>query len=288
MRCRVSPRSIAAALVLASQLSLSACSTSITVIPVDERGETITGAEVRVNGILRGMGLTRVTVANEEIHQVVITAGPNYFPATIAVEEESEPTMRVPLSSDRAAADTVPSAEAKVRANEFVTIGIAPGYEQGADWWRIIVDSVSSAQYQPALLDERSGYLATEWKETRYPVAGHDTPTVVRRRIVGNLVSGQPLRYRLKLQVERKDIMHPAFSAWNRVFPEDSELMLQLVSRAQLSSGVTSAGNTGASFFPSNRLRPVSFPVVAQPSGGSGSRGGYLEGNVPSFGGPAY
>ena len=279
-----------AKLVLTSTFSfaLSACSTSVTIIPVDENGVPVADAEVRVDGILRGTGATHVRVGGDYAKQIAINSGPLHFSALLAVDDESESTIRIALPLDRAAADTISSTESKIRANEFVTLGIANGYEQSSEWWRILIDGVSGAQYQPVLIDERSGYLATEWREKRYTVTGHQQPTIIRRRIIGNIVSQQPLRYRLKLQVERKDLDHPDFSAWNRVYREDSELIADIATRAQASGGFASGTASAAPVYPARSMQPVLRPVSVTPSENIGDGRGYLRGNVSSFAGPVY
>ena len=63
-------------------------------------------------------------------------------------------------------------------------------------WWSVIINAIGSQDLEMELMDAKSGFIRTAWKERMFGSAG------LRRRFVGNVVTLEPLTWRLKYQVQ--------------------------------------------------------------------------------------
>jgi hypothetical protein len=206
---------------------LSACSKTVLIVPVDEQGSTLSKAEVILDDSQTFQGATHVEIPSNGTHQLIVRYPPLYAPEEITLNHDSDAEIRVTLHKDPSLRDTIAADDLDVIPNQWMVVAISDSYALRGEWWRVLIAGIVSADFQPSLLDERSGYLATQWKERRYAASASGAEHVVRHRIRGNIVSAAPLLYRVRVEVERKRNSEKEFSPWNRIFPEDLSVIRQ-------------------------------------------------------------
>jgi hypothetical protein len=207
----------------------SACSRSILIVPVDERGNLLPKAEVIIDDSTTHQGSTRLPIGKSDATEVLVQYPPLYLPHRIQIGQNSASELRVTLKKDQSLNDTVPSDDSELPANRWIPVSIRDSYALHNEWWRVLIATITSHEFQPALLDERSGYLSTQWKERTYQTASEGELHQVRRRIRGNLIGTTPFVYRIRLDIEHKLPGEKEFQPWERLYPEDIATISEFV-----------------------------------------------------------
>ena len=222
-------RSKALGTLLTASFLLSACSSDkVVIVPVDVDGATVDDAEVLIEGTRVGLGPTEVPIERGRSKQILIKKFPEFFPEQFTLkEEQAEQRYYVMLSTDQAFLETLAPSEVTVQCNQYIQVSIPKHHQSNNDWWFRMMSLLNEAQYVLPKVNDRSGFFRTDWKERSYPLRG-GKQLLVRRRFAGNVVSQDPLRYRLKYEIERKDPDASDFTSWDRVYPEDAEIVRQI------------------------------------------------------------
>jgi hypothetical protein len=209
--------------------ALSACAKSVLIIPVDERDQPLPDAQVIIDSTGEHKGATRVELDASGPLDVLISQSPEYLPQSVRIDSNSGREVRVMLRKDGSLSDTIPSDESEIAPNQWLSVRISDSYALRNEWWRELVEQLVSHDFQLSLLDERSGYVTTHWRELSYSGEQGSESHTVRRRIRGNLVSSSPLVYRVRIDVEHKLPGEKSFSAWNRLYREDLGMLREFI-----------------------------------------------------------
>lgn len=168
------------------------CTKTITVIPTDKDGNEIKEARIVVDGTPTGQGQTAVQISNPV--SVTVDGRPQYFSESFTVGAQSPNPLRVSLREDEIYALTI--ADTNKVINQWLTLSISESAAENAGWWTVVVNAIATQDFEMEMMDQKSGFVRTAWKERKFGERG------LRRRFVGNVVSADPLQWRVKYQVE--------------------------------------------------------------------------------------
>ena len=176
---------------LLALLAMSACVKTVTVVPTNATGSTV-DARVIVNGTPTGQGTTNIQVKDPV--PVTVDGQPRYFSETFTVGKQTPSPLKVALREDEIYALTVDDTNKVV--NVWLTLNISETAAKENGWWTTIINAIATQDFEMQLMDEKSGFVRTAWKERKFGQRG------IRRRFVGNIVSTAPLQWRVKYHVE--------------------------------------------------------------------------------------
>ncbi len=167
------------------------CVKTVTIVPMDKNGASV-DARIEVNGLPTGQGVTNVRV-NGPIN-ISVDGSPQYYSTNFTVNQSTSSPVNVALILDDIYALTV--ADTNQVINKWLTLNISEDAKLDNKWWTVIVNAISTQDFEMELMDQASGFIRSAWKERRFGV------NAIRRRFVGNVVSTEPLQWRVKYQVQ--------------------------------------------------------------------------------------
>ncbi len=184
---------ISKAIVVLGLMTMIGCrGKQMTIVPVDDQGAEVRTAQVSVDGVPIGQGTTQMRAPKTD-SSVSVDAAPDYYQETFVVTSETRGPLEVALRRDEIYALTVEDTNKVV--NRWLTMAIS---DQAQDsWWSVVVNAIATQDFEMELMDAKSGFVRTAWKERSFGSEG------VRRRFVGNVVTTDPLTWRIKYQVQR-------------------------------------------------------------------------------------
>jgi len=188
---------------------VAGCVKSVTVVPVDPQHRVLQTARVTADGHDVGVGPSDVAVRGPT--RVEVQNGDEWVRASASLNEESPDRIEVLLQPDAAFRETV--ADQSNIVNTWITLNIAP--TRRTTWWSTIVAAVSGAEFEPEMMDQASGFLRTAWRIHRY----EGIAIKIRERVTGNIVTQDPLAWRVRYEVERCEIDCDGSSANWRPWP---------------------------------------------------------------------
>jgi hypothetical protein len=215
-------------LLLAASLLLTACGagsgTMITSQP--------SGATIRINQ--GNIGTTPVShnfdFRNLPVQSVSATLQ-GYLEETIVLDKE-HPRLRrgqlhLVLEQDEAFRMTVESEATNRWLRVQINSALTP--EQA---WQRVVDSVTTTYDSIEQMDQAAGYVRTSPK-ARVFQRGSRGNHMIRTYLVGAIASSDPLTYRFQIRSQVKPVNAPdhLLEDYNRIFPEDAQLIQELQMR---------------------------------------------------------
>jgi hypothetical protein len=200
-------------------LALNGCIHRVTIVPLDPTETPLEQARVSADGVPTGAGTTQLRIKAPTAVQV--DASPEYKSESFTVDTESDKVIRVVLAVDELYAATVAD-ENKV-INRWITFEIAAGAQENDTWWTAVVNAISGLDFEMEMMEARSGFVRTAWRETRH---GTDTS---RRRFVGNTVQQDPLHWRLKYEMMVKE--GDQWTPYDRGFRDDLDALMEIRAR---------------------------------------------------------
>lgn len=224
-----------------SGLFLGACGPSfITVRPTSDRGQDIDFAQVSYQGTIKGTGVTTFQVPDMK-GEVSVSAQPQFIDASVDLAKASSRDIVVKLATEPGYSETQDPSKFGVSVGQDTMFPIAKCLITGNEWWRFVVLILTDAGYKPQIMDEKSGYLLTNWKEKEYREPGGDRRYLIRRRIAGGLAPGfPPSYYKVRVEVERQYLGDSQFRPWNRLYPDDLQVLKSF--KSKIEEGVACVG----------------------------------------------
>jgi len=168
------------------------CARTVTIVPMDKNGATVDSARIQVNGLPTGQGITNVRVKNPI--NISVDASPKYYSTNFTINKATRSPVNVALVADDIYALTIEDTNQII--NKWLTLNISEAAKVDKKWWTVIVNAISTQDFEMELMDQSSGFIRSAWKERRF--GSH----AIRRRFVGNVVSTEPLQWRVKYQVQ--------------------------------------------------------------------------------------
>jgi len=206
------------AIVLA--LAVSGCIKRVTVVPVSTDRQPL-DATVSVNGRPAGAGATEIEVRQPVT--IEVDGRPRYSAVTFTITKQTQSVIEVPLEEDVLWAMTVEDTNQVV--NRWLTLNVAAAATENDEWWAAVINALSGRDFELELMDPRSGFIRTAWKQATYG------PVSVRRRFVGNTVSQSPLSWRIKYEVQVRG--GPSWVGYDRAFRDDLDALDEIRSRTE-------------------------------------------------------
>ena len=210
-------------LLILFSLALVGCTKTVTVVPTDPQGQTIEAARVSVNGTPTGQGATQITVSDPV--SVTVDGSPRYFSETFQVGKQSPNPVKVALREDEIYLATVEDSNKII--NQWLTLNVSSTAQQNDVWWSVIVNAISTQDFEMELMDQKSGFIRTAWKERGFG------QRALRRRFVGNVVAKSPLQWRVKYHVEITADGGKNWKEFDRGIKEELDAIQEIRGRTQ-------------------------------------------------------
>jgi len=171
------------------------CTHTVTVSPVDEEsGEVIQETEVKKNDTPVGTGVTTLEI--DRPTTITLEPGPEWFSKNFSVNENTPETIDVSLRRNyfyrRTTQDT------NDVANKWLNIQVSENMQEDREWWSTVVNALLSADYELERMEKSSGYIRTSWMTVQL------NEWKARRRFRGNIVDKDPLKWRIRYEIEVK------------------------------------------------------------------------------------
>lgn len=204
------------------------CVKSVMIVPVDPQHSVLTNARVSADGHDVGVGPSPVDVRGPT--QVEVNNGDEWLRGHASLNDASPDRLEVLLQPDAAFRETV--ADQSNIVNTWITLNIASPRRN--TWWSTIVAAISGAEFEPEMMDQASGFLRTAWRIHRY----EGIAIKIRERVTGNIVTQDPLTWRIRYEVERCetdcDSASPNFRPWQgRGFQSAMNVISEIRARTQ-------------------------------------------------------
>jgi len=200
-------------------LTLSACVHRLTVVPVGPDRGPVGGAQVSVDGRVVGTGTTTLKFKRDAI--ISVAGGPEWVAQSRPVDRRTPARIEVMLPPDRLFLATVDDTNAIV--NRWITMTISG--RAASSWWTTVVNAVQTQGFEPELMDSASGFIRTAWLQ--------NDDLKVRRRYVGNVVSQEPLVWRVRYEVQRLTDGSAEWQVYDRGFKDEIDAILEIRARTQ-------------------------------------------------------
>lgn len=204
-------------------IALAGCVKNVTVVPTDKNGSTVEDARILINGTPTGQGATAITVKDPVT--VTVDAKPRYYSETFQVGKQSPSPLKVMLREDEIYAATVEDTNKII--NQWLTLNISPKASKDALWWSVVVNAISTQDFEMELMDQKSGFIRTAWKQRGFG------KRALRRRFVGNVVSQSPLQWRVKYHVEISEDGGANWKGFDRGIKEELDAIQEIRGRTQ-------------------------------------------------------
>jgi hypothetical protein len=194
---------------------------TVTVVPVGSNRAPLTQARVSVNGVPAGQGTTDVKVKDEAVN-VTITAGDGWLPESFSISKATESPLTVPLQVDEAYRAT--QTDTNQLVNRWLNLNVSETAKATDEWWAAVTASIAGQDFELEMMDPRSGFIRSAWKEKRFQQSS------IRRRFIGNIVGQNPLRFRIKYEVERRE-GEADWEPYKRGFRADLDTLQEMQTR---------------------------------------------------------
>jgi hypothetical protein len=213
-----------AVLVLAVASQLAGCflfggPKRVTVVPLGDGRKPLAEARIVVDGKPVGQGTTAVEIAKPI--SVTIEPPAGWLVESFALDAKSPSPLEVALRPDEVYRAT--EADVNQIVNRWLTLNITKSAEANDEWWAAVAASVSGQDFEMEMMDARSGFIRTAWKQSRFANG------LVRRRFVGNVVAKSPLQFRIKYEVEIADGEN--WIGYPRGFRQDMDALAEMRNR---------------------------------------------------------
>jgi hypothetical protein len=196
---------------------------AVTVTPTTPEGQVLTTARVSVGGTLVGTG--QVAVPRQPGSTVYVDGGPGWMPQSIQITRQTPKEVQVALMRDELYMSTVEDTNQVI--NRWLNLNVQPTVAQQGTWWPAIIAALTGQSFEMEMMDPNSGFVRTAWKERNFGYV------IARRRFVGNIVSTQPLTWRVMYEVQIKSPQANDFEAYNRGFREELDALAEIRGRIE-------------------------------------------------------
>jgi hypothetical protein len=197
------------------------CVKAVTIVPIDGEHNVLMTARVSADGHDVGIGVSRVEV-HDGAAQVTIENGPEWLPATSRLDERSPDRVEVLVRPDGLYLNTV--ADENRVVNQWLSLNIAPS--RHSTYWTSVITAITGGDFEMEIMDASSGFMRTAWREVTYGTRH------MRRRFVGNIVTQQPLVWRLKYEVQRSDD-GSNWEEYDRAVADDLRIITEIRGRSE-------------------------------------------------------
>jgi len=202
--------------------TLAGCVKIVTIVPLDDQRRVVSDAQVTADGRDVGVGVTDVEVLHGSL-RVSVAAGPQWLPGTAVLDDASPSRLEVMLRPNDLYLTTTEDRNQVV--NQWINITIAGA--RRTTWWSTVVAAMSGADFELEIMDAASGFVRTAWRQRSYG------PFVARRRFTGNIVTQDPLTWRIRYEVQYRQQGEEDWRDYDRGFADDLRVLQEIRARTE-------------------------------------------------------
>jgi hypothetical protein len=191
----------------------------ITIVPLGEDRKPLADARIVVDGKPVGQGTTAIAVPKPVA--VTIEPGAGWLAESFSLDAKSQSPIEIALRPDELYRAT--EADVNQIVNRWLTLNITRSAEANDEWWAAVAASISGQDFEMEMMDARSGFVRTAWKQARFANG------MVRRRFIGNIVAKTPLQFRVKYEVELAS--GDNWISYPRGFKQDMDALAEIRNR---------------------------------------------------------